>query len=342
MMANREEVGTAQLDLFAWCGRDGAGGGPGDDDGTEELQGEQPGVFEPEDIAAMTPAALHHALEARHGATVAARATVGRLIEEVARRGDRAAVPLLVGLCRRHAGFDRATAVPEVAAALRALAAIGAAEAAPAILPLVEQGALAPESTAAALGYFAAVGHRPAASLLDHCLEHETPAVRAAACALAAAIGDRDRIDILVSLRTDFYPEVADGALLALGHVGHRPAKFALEARLHAAPAEEIPRIVEALVAVADEETAVSLGRVAERAADEGVRTAIAEALSAFETRTAARWLARLADDPSPAVRRTVAAGLAAYGEAETEISHRHSSGARRIPHEIWDGEDNR
>ena len=63
--------------------------------------------------------------------------------------GDRAAAPLLVKLCRRHAGFDRSRTVPEVAMALEALAAIGAADSAPLILQLVEQDALGPASTAA-------------------------------------------------------------------------------------------------------------------------------------------------------------------------------------------------
>ncbi len=41
---------------------------------------------------------------------------------------------------RRHAGFDRSRAVPEVVAALNALTAVGAADAAPVIIRLVEQG----------------------------------------------------------------------------------------------------------------------------------------------------------------------------------------------------------
>ncbi len=340
MMEKREDEGAPQLDLFAWSGRDGDVAGPGGDDGTAVLEGEQPGGAEPEDIAAMAPAALHHALEARLGS--AARGTVLRLIAEVARRGDRAAAPKLVQLCRRHAGFDRSLTVPEVVAALKALAAIGAAETAPAILRLVEQDALGPASTAAALGYFTAVRHRPAGRLLAPCLEHAVPEIRAAACALAAAIGDRDSIDVLVKLRTDFHPAVADGALLALGHLGHRPAKFALEDRLRDALPEQIPGIVEALGAVADEETAVSLGRVAERSADDGVRIAIAETLAELETRTAASWLARLADDANPTVRRAVAAGLAAYDEARMEKSLPRATGARGIRHEISEVEDNR
>ena len=317
MMKDREEEGAPQLDLFAWSGRDGGVAGPADKDGTEVLEAEQPGVAEPEDIAAMAPAAIHHALEVQLGATSAAPGTVLRLIAEVARRGDRAAAPLLVKLCRRHAGFDRSRTVPEVAMALEALAAIGAADAAPLILQLVEQDALGPSSTAAALRYFTAVRHRPAVCLLIPCLEHAVPDVRAAACALAAAIENRDSTDFLVKLLTDFHPAVADAALLALGHLGHRPIKNALEDRLHAARAEEIVKIVEALVAVADEETAVTLGRVAERTADDSARVVVTEALAEPETPTAATWLERLADDPSPTVRRAVAAGLAAYGEAQ-------------------------
>ena len=90
--------------------------------------------------------------------------------------------------------------------------------------------------------------------------------------------------------------------MLALGHLGHRPVKGALEDRLNAARPEEVPRIVEALVGVADDETAVALGRVAERAAGVGTRTVIMDRLAEFENPVAARWLARLADHPSLAV----------------------------------------
>ncbi len=309
MKEDREGVGSSQLDLFAWRERDensietvGLGGRPRD-----ARRRNRP---DPPDVAAITPAALLGALETQFDDPKGDSRDLVTLITEVERRREAAAAPLLVRVCRRHAGFDQYRTVPEVVAALKALAAVGAADAAPAIMRLVEQGAFGHASVAAALRYFASVRHRPAAVLLRPHLDHDEAEVREAACALAAVIGTRGDIERLLELCNDTRTEVIDAAQIALGTLGHRPIKNILESRLQTAAIDDIPRIVDALVAVSDEETAVCLGRLVERVSDKSVRCVVAEALAELDGRAAVTWLLRLVDDPSPAIRQVVAHAL--------------------------------
>ena len=310
MREGRENIRSSQLDLFAWREWDGDsaetvghGGRPCDVP--------RPAGTEPQDVAAMTREVLLGALEARFDDPTCDSRGLVPLIAEVERRREATAAPLLVRVCRRHAGFDRSRAVPEVVAALNALTAVGAADAAPAIIRLVEQGALGHASVAAALRYFASVRYRPAAVLLRPYLNHDESEVREAACTLAEVIGTRSNIERLLELCNDTRAEVIDAALIALGNLGHRPVKKALESRLQTATIDEIPKIVDALVPVSDEETAISLGRLAERVSDENVRYVVAEALAELDGRAAVTWLLRLVDDPCPAIRQVVAEALA-------------------------------
>ena len=311
MREGQEEIHSSQLDLFAWREQDsesaetvGCGGRP--------FELPQPSrTNKPQDVAAMTREALLGALEAGLETTTGDRLDLAPLIAEVERRREAMAAPLLVRACRRHAGFDRSRAVPEVLAALKALAALGAADAAPAIMRLVEQGAFGHASVAAALRYFASVRHRPATALLRPHLDHDQAEVRQAACTLAAVIGTHRNIERLLELCNDTSAEVIDAASIALGNLGHRPVKKALELRLQTASMAEIPKIVDALLPVSDEETAVCLGRLIERISDENARYVLAEALAGLDGRAAATWLSRLVDDPCPAIRQAVAEGLA-------------------------------
>ena len=323
MMEDLEDQGSSQLDLFAWRGRDG---GPGEGVGGNAPSGDarRPAPIEPSAVAAMTREALLGNLETRLESATGDSPTLRLLIAEVKRRREAKAAPLLARLCRRHAGFDRSRTVAEVAAALEALGALGAADAAPAILRLVEQGAFGPQSEAAAVRYLAVVRHRPAAALLRDRFEHESPEVRAAACGLAAATGTRGSIDHLQGLSADADAAVVDAAHMALGNLGYRPVKNRLEARLETATSEEIPDILEALGPVADEETAVRLGRVAERSPENAVRRLIADALAEVPGGKAVSRLLRLADDPCPGVRRAVVAALAERDDSRSTPALRH------------------
>jgi len=310
MRDGREGFRFSQLDLFAWRERDGNsaetvahGGRPRD--------ALEPNRTEPEDVAAMTPEALLSALEARFDDPTGDNRGLVPLIREVERRREATAGPFLVRVCRRHAGFDRSRVVPEVVAALNALTAVGVADAAPAILRLAEQGAFGHASVAAALRYFALVRYWPAAVLLRPYLNHDESEVREAACTLAAVIGTRSNIERLLELCNDTRAEVIDAAVIALGNLGHRPVKKVLESRLQSATIDEIPKIVDALVPVSDEETAISLGRLVERVSDENVRYVVAEALAELDGGAAVTWLLLLVDDPCPAIRQVVADALA-------------------------------
>ena len=216
MREGRENIRSSQLDLFAWRGRDG---GSTDTLGHRgrSCDASQPARTEPLDVAVMTREVLLGALAARFDDPRGDSRGLVTLIAEVERRREATAAPLLVRVCRRHAGFDRSRAVPEVVAALKALAAVGAADAAPAILRLVEQNALGHASVAAALRYFASVRHRPAAVLLRPHLDHDEAEVREAACSLAAVIGTQSNIERLLELCKDTSAEVVDAALIALG-----------------------------------------------------------------------------------------------------------------------------
>ena len=310
MGEGRENIRSSQRDLFAWREWEGVSAETVGHEG-RPCDTLPPTRIEPQDITAMTREGLLGALESGFdNPTVDSRGFVP-LIAEVERRREATAVPLLVRVCRRHAGFDRSRAVPEVVAALKALTAVGATDAAPAILRLVEQNALGHASVAAALRYFASVRHRPATVLLRPHLNHDEAEVREAACTLAAVIGTPRNIERLLELCKDTSAEVIDAALIALGQLGHRPVKTVLESRLQTAAIDEIPKIVDALIPVSDEETAVSLGRLAERVSDENVRYVVAEALAELDGRAAVTWLLRLVDDPCPAIRQVVAEALA-------------------------------
>ena len=128
---------------------------------------------------------------------------------------------------------------------------------------------------------------------------------------MAAVIGTHANIERLLALCDDTRTEVSNGALIALANLGHRPVRKVLEGRLQTAAIDEIPGLLDAVVAVSDEETAVCLGRLAERLSDENVRCVVAEALAELDGRAAVTWLLRLVEDPCPAIRRVVAHALA-------------------------------
>lgn len=238
------------------------------------------------------------------------------LVAEAGSRRERRAVPLLLRVCRRFAGHDREAPATELRAAFDALARIGDAEAGPPLIELLEKDAFGPSGTAAALGCLAALRCRPAGRLVRGAARHPEPAVRQAACLLAGALARPEELEQVLPLASDPDRQVARAACLTLGRLGYRPAKPELEALLMRATPLDLPSVVEALVPVADDDTAVVLGRVAERCDEEG-RIAIAEALGSIEAPGAVACLARLARDGKPGVRLAVVASLARHEPEE-------------------------
>lgn len=231
------------------------------------------------------------------------------LADELGARRDPAAAPVLLRLAHRFAGFDREAGAPEMRAALRALAAVAAPSCATAVTDLATLDALSPESLALALDVLAAVRHRPAAPLARRHLTHEVAAVRVAACGLVRALRLRQTAPVLEGLLTDPAQAVTRAAALTLGGLALRAGKEPLEAWLPGATPLDLPLVAAALVPVADEDTAVLLGRAAERA-DLAGRLSIVAALGQIDGRASVTWLGRLARDRKPEVRQAVAEAL--------------------------------
>ena len=236
-----------------------------------------------------------------------------RVVAELARRKETLSVPLLERLCRQFAGHDKSGPCAEMLAALNGLTAIGDPSAARAVADLAARETIGPASMAAALRYLARVGHRTAVPLARHHLRNDDPVVRQAACELTAALRLASETEVLNELTSDIDSGVAKAAAVALGRMGYRPIKNRLEEFLSEAATVDVPVLAEALIAVADDDTAVFLGRTAERV-DEAGRCAIARALGQMETGNAAMSLARMARDTRPAVRLAVVDALETHG----------------------------
>jgi hypothetical protein len=159
------------------------------------------------------------------------------LAAEAGRRQLSGAVTALVTLCNRFVGFGVDCRVPEQEAALEALADIGGPDA-----------TLAVATTAASkLG----VIFPPDVVLL--LLRHSNPSVRAAACACVRA--GHDIVVALIDLLDDLDREVSTAAACALGRMGRMEARDQLNER-------PSPRVIDAVVGVADEEAIVFLARI--------------------------------------------------------------------------------
>lgn len=291
-----------------------------EDDGQFNLFSWQPGeprastpvaTARRDDVAAMSRDELLTALETAVENACPEGPLLIVLLREAARRHEPEAVPHLVTTCRRFAGFDRERAVPEVAVALRTLVALRARAAAPEVLRLVQANALGLASVAEALDLFTAVRFHRAVVGLAGWLADGDGAVRAAACRLAAVIGGGEHVALLVRCSTDIRSDVAEAALLALGRLGYRPVKRDLEERLRrAVPEEALPALLAAIAPVADDDSAIVVGRRTERTRNPDVRYRLAEALADMEGSVATTWLLRLVGDPHPAIRRVVAEAL--------------------------------
>ncbi|GAA0568459.1 HEAT repeat domain-containing protein [Caenispirillum bisanense] len=262
-----------------------------------------------ESLAALPTAALMDRLAALMDADRPAMAAFVALADALERMRARAARPVLLRLAHRFAGLDREAAATAMRAALRALARVADPACATAVTDLATLDALSSESLALALEVLAAVRHRPAAPLARRHLRHEDAAVRTAACRLARALRLRETAAALEGLLTDPAPAVARAAALTLGGLALRGGKQALEAWLPTATPLDLPEVATALVPVADDDTAVLLGRAAERADLPG-RLAIVAALGQIDGRAAVTWLGRLGRDRKPEVRAAVCEAL--------------------------------
>ncbi len=180
------------------------------------------------------------------------------LVAEAGCRGLAAAIPVLEALCRRFTGFGADWIVPEQAAALGALVAIGGA--------CLRQAVTA----AARLGAKFSVG-----TVLE-LVRHDDPQIRESVCRCA-----RPRPDVVPPLRDlldDLDADVRKAAACALGRMGRSEVRALLLRYLREEPTAEL---LDAIAPVADDECVILLGRVARAAPD--LSEAVLDALDAID-----------------------------------------------------------
>lgn len=218
-----------------------------------------------------------------------ARATLSNvemLCAQIVERGlGDVAVPELVRLWNRFKGFGIKSPLPEQQLALETLAAIGSDAAKRAISKILAAPDLPDSLLPFALLAAARAGlNLPQAQIVPW-LEHDAPTVRAQAYALIQS--SNPQRSILEIGFSDPDPEVRRAALITAGNLGHRSAKAGLLAEFRKNPTGQT---IEALLAVADNDIIVEVGRYA--LANTTHQALIADELQELDT-SKARMLAK-------------------------------------------------
>jgi len=180
------------------------------------------------------------------------------LAAEAGRRRLAAVVPALEALCRRFCGFGLERVVPEQAAAIEALRAIGGQDAAQAVARLIARSIVQGPGLRGAVAAAAELRSNLPIAVLSSLLRHPDPGVRADACRCARP--DPKVISVLFDLLDDLNGAVARSAACALGRMGRTEARTMLIHLLREAPSAEI---IDASASLADEDCIVRLGRIA-------------------------------------------------------------------------------
>jgi hypothetical protein len=266
-------VGEQQLDLFS-TGRLAADQRP-----------PQRAAVAP--IGALDDAAL---LDAIADSNLAASAA---LAAEAGRRGLQRAIPALEALCRRFAGFGIDRSVPEQAAALEALTAIGGRDAADAVARMIARSVVEGPTLRAALDAAAQLRASLSTEKLRSLLQHPDPLIRAQACRCARP--RPELVSLMVDLLDDLHPEVARAAACALGQMGRPQARGMLTKLLRDAPGADV---IGAIATIADEECMVVLGRIARTKPE--LSTTVCRALEEIDHPRADAIAARLCEASRP------------------------------------------
>jgi HEAT repeat protein len=180
------------------------------------------------------------------------------LAAEASRRRLALAVPSLETLCRRFSGFGIDRMVPEQAAALQALAAIGGREAAQAVSQLIVRRVVQGPTLNLAVSTAARIGSTLPTDVLRSLLRHPDPGIRASVCGCARR--RQELISVMIDLLDDLNQGVARSAACARGQIGRVEARPMLAKLLREEPSEEV---IDAVSSIADEECMVQLGRIA-------------------------------------------------------------------------------
>ena len=214
---------------------------------------------------------------------------IGAVCAEIAARSLKEAVPALEALWRRFAGFGIERPLAEQIAVLDTLARLDCPAARALLRRIVARG-LSASLIPAGLHAAARAGLALPAGFVSPLLNHEDPAVRRSAFALA----ERARIPVEwlhVGLH-DRSPATRRAAAVALAHRGDGSARETLLEELARSPSEAL---IHALAAIPDEDTIVHLGRCAVR--NRALAPAVIDALRDMESRRAARLARRLERD---------------------------------------------
>ncbi len=178
------------------------------------------------------------------------------LAAEAGKRRLRGAVTALETLCNRFVGYGVDCRVPEQAAALEALSAIGGPEASRSVAQMIAKGIVQGPTLAVAPTTASQLGVIFPADIALALLRHSNPLVRAPACACVRA--GHEIVVALNELLGDLDREVATAAACALGRMGRGEARNHLKRYLTDRPS---PRVIEALAGVADDEAIVFFAR---------------------------------------------------------------------------------
>lgn len=212
------------------------------------------------------------------------------LTAEAGRRQLADAVPALEALCRRFRGFGAEHTIPEQAAALAGLTAIGGRDAADAVARILADHVVQGPGLREAVDAAARIGARVPGDLLVTLLRHGIPQVRAGACRCARPWPEV--ITLVIELLSDLNAEVATAAACALGRMGRIEGRPVITRLLREQPSIET---IEAAAAIAGEEIMVLLGRIARRRPDlAAAALAVLEGLDELRATTIAAALRRL------------------------------------------------
>jgi hypothetical protein len=215
------------------------------------------------------------------------------LAAEAGRRRLTLAVPALEALCRRFAGFGADRLVPEQAAALCALAAIGGRGAAQTLARMIARGVLQGPALIRAISVAAQLRATLPEDVLRSLLRHPNSGIRADACCCARR--SPELISVLIDLLGDLNRSVARSAACALGQMGRVEAQPTLGRLLREEPSEDV---IDASSSIADEECIVTLGRIARSASTLSV--AALEALEGIDQPRAVAIAAAIRRAPPP------------------------------------------
>jgi hypothetical protein len=179
-------------------------------------------------------------------------------VAEAGRRRLPAAIPVLEALCRRFAGFGADRIVPEQAAVLDALVAIGGSDAAQALVRLIAKRVVQGTSLRQAVAAAARLEAKLPPGVVMELLRHDDPRIRADACRCIRSWPET--VPVLRDLLDDLHGDVRKAAACALGRMRRTEVRGLLVAYLREEPTAEL---IDAIAPVAHEECVVLLGRLA-------------------------------------------------------------------------------